>query len=212
MSPIQNPARNAAPPLRFVPVDPGNADDLDALFSRGYPRSCQCAFVRLSNADWNRASREQKRAVHHDAIAAAATERRAAGIIAYLDDGAESTPVGWVSFDERSSYDRLNSSRLLAPVDDRPVWSIVCFVVAAPYRRHGVAGRLLEAAVHYARSKGVELLESYPVDPAPGRRVSSDDLWRGTVGLFARAGFQTVEVRRRSSPRPRPIMRLAVSP
>ncbi len=199
----------AAAGLRIEPVSPDNAADLDALFATGDPRFCQCAFMRLSNAEWSASTPSDNRAVHHRSIAEAAADGRAAGLIAYRDGA----PVGWVSFDQRQAYGRLTASRLLRPVDDKPVWSVVCFVVATAARREGVAEALLAATVDHARANGVRLLESYPVDTStPGRsRRSAADLWRGTVPMFERAGFTTVDVRRQSaSSPPRPIMRRTV--
>lgn len=199
-----------SPGLRIEPVTPENAGDLDVLFATGDPRSCQCAFMRLTNAEWS-SSPTANRAVHRRAIAEATADGRSAGLIAYRDDA----PVGWVSFDEREAYDRLDSSHLLRPVDDRPVWSVVCFVVAAAARRTGVAEQLLGATLDYARDHGVRLLESYPVDVATPTRTkrSSADLWRGTVPMFERAGFTTVDVRRQNASSPlRPIMRRALRP
>ena len=204
-------ARPPAGPERFEPVTPGHAADLDALFASGDPRNCQCAYMRLANAAWTAATPPERRAEHLQAIAAATAAGRAAGLLAYRDDA----PVGWVSFDLRPAYGRLSSSSLLRPVDDRAVWSVVCFVVAAKARRTGVAGRLLEQAVVYARAHGARLLEAYPVDsaaPTASTRTSAD-LWRGTVAMFEGAGFRTVEVRRRSATGPpTPIMRRAVRP
>jgi GNAT superfamily N-acetyltransferase len=189
---------------RIEPVTPANAADLDALFAAGDPRSCQCAYMRLSNAAWSASTPPANRDLHRQAIAAATAAGRAAGLIAYDDDG----PVGWVSFDRREAYGRLTSSKLLRPVDERPVWSVVCFVVAARARRSGLAGRLLDAAIAYAREHGVTRLEAYPVDTADGAKRPSAELWRGTTTMFERAGFTTVEVRRHSaSAPPRPIMR-----
>ncbi len=196
-------------PLRIEPVTPAHLDDLDRLFSTGDPRTCQCAYVRLTNAAWNAASVADRRRVHHDALRAAHEEGRAAGLVAYRGD----EPVGWVSFDRREAYDRLESSRLLAPIDDRPVLAVVCFVVAASARRQGVAGQLLQATLDWARDHGVTLLESYPVDVGDGRPRSSAALWRGTVSMFEHAGFATVEVRRQHATAvARPIMRRRVRP
>lgn len=191
---------------RLEPVSPANVDDLDALFATGDPRHCQCAYVRLTNAAWAAATPAERREVHRRAVGLASDAGRAAGLIAYRDG----QPVGWVSFDRREAFDRLASSRALRPLDDRPVWSVVCFVVAARARRSGLAGRLLDAAIAYAREHGVELLEAYPVDTSTTARRSAADLWRGTVSMFERAGFTTVEVRRASATAPpRPIMRRA---
>jgi GNAT superfamily N-acetyltransferase len=194
---------------RIEAVTPANAADLDVLFATGDPRSCQCAYVRLSNAAWSASTPAANRDVHRAAIAAAAADGRAAGLIAYDGDG----PVGWVSFDRREAYGRLSSSKLLRPVDERPVWSVVCFVVAARARRGGLAGRLLDAAIAYAREHGVTRLEAYPVDTSTRAKRPSAELWRGTTTMFERARFTTVEVRRQSAAAPpRPIMRRTLRP
>lgn len=196
--------------LRIEPVSPENADDLDVLFATGDPKFCQCAYLRLTSGEWKESTQAANRELHRQAIARAREAGNAAGLIAYDADGGQ--PLGWVSFDERRQFPRLQNSKVLGPVDDKPVWSIVCFVIAARARRQGVGDRLLAAAVDYARDQGVRLLEAYPVDTGGEKRTSAD-LWRGTTSMFDRAGFKTVEIRRhnRASP-PRPIMRRALRP
>lgn len=187
--------------LRIVPIGPEYLDDLDQLFARGDPSRCQCVYVRLTNRDWNRSTPHQNRELHHSAIQQAAAAGRAAGLIAYADD----RPVGWVSFGPREEFDRLTSP-LLRPVDDRPVWSVVCFVIAPGHRRQGLATRLLAATEEYAGEHGVTTLEGYPV-VVEGKRPSAD-LWRGTLSMFEQRGFHAVEVRRHNaSTPPRPIVR-----
>ncbi len=91
---------------------------------------------------------------------------RAPGLVAY--DGEEA--IGWVSVGPREDYERLAYSRVLAPIDDTPVWSIVCFVVGRRSRRQGVANALLDSAIEYARDHGATTLEAYPVDVESGHR------------------------------------------
>ena len=132
---------------------------------------------------------------------------RAPGLVAYADDAA----VGWVSVGPRSDYERLTYSRILAPVDDTPVWSIVCFVVGRRARGQGVAHQLLAAAIDYARDHGATMLEAYPVEVPDGGRIDSAQVYKGTLSMFERAGFEVVA--RRISPgskQPRPIVRLAL--
>ena len=83
---------------------------------------------------------------------------------------------------------------MLAPIDDRPVWSIVCFVVGRRARGTGVASALLEAAVAYARVHGATILEAYPVEIGGGR-IPSANAYMGTLGMFERAGFTVAERR-----------------
>jgi hypothetical protein len=59
------------------------------------------------------------------------TRRKLApGLVAYRDDRA----VGWVSLAPREDYERLATSKILAPLDDVPVWSIVCLERHSPVR------------------------------------------------------------------------------
>ena len=86
----------------------------------------------------------------------------------------------------------------MKPVDERSVWSIVCFVVDPAARHRGVAEAMLNGAVRWARKRGVTLLEAYPCDK---RKKSADDsMWFGAKPMFDRTGF--VEVARRKPTRP----------
>src|SRR5918997_1389614 len=97
--------------LRIVPITPARLGDLDTLFARGDPRTCQCAYLRLTHADYAHTSPAEHRDVHHRAVRRAARAKRAAGLIAY-DDGA---PVGWVSFGPREEFARIVASPVPQP-------------------------------------------------------------------------------------------------
>ena len=118
-----------------------------------------------------------------------------------------------MSVGPREAYERLAHSKSLFPVDERPVWSIVCFVVGRRARGRGVAAALLEAAIEYAAAHGATMLEAYPVDVPPGERVPSANVFKGTLGMFERAGFEVV-ARRQASPTgaPHPIVRRPLRP
>jgi ribosomal protein S18 acetylase RimI-like enzyme len=92
----------------------------------------------------------------------------------------------------------------MKPVDDAPVWSIVCFVVPPEFRHQGVAHALLRGAVDYAAKRGARILEAYPVDR--DKRGSDDWMWHGAKSMFDKAGF--TEVARRKPQRP--VMRNAL--
>jgi GNAT superfamily N-acetyltransferase len=178
--------------------------DLAALFEEGGdPRWCWCVYFRFRGRDWtNSTGAENKAALE------ALTERDLApGLVAYRDDRA----VGWVSLAPREDYGRLTTSKILAPIDDTPVWSIVCFVVSRRARGQGVAAALLDAAIEYARAHGATTLEGYPVDTSDGR-VPAANAFHGTLGMFERAGFTVVERRQWNKSTPvRPIVRLALA-
>jgi GNAT superfamily N-acetyltransferase len=193
--------------LRVESITPVHFDDLDVLFARGYPRTCQCAYVRLTSRDYTHASPAERKSVHQEAIRRATQQGRAAGMIAYDEAG----PVGWVSFSPREEYARLAASAVLQPIDDREVTSVVCFVIAARARRKGVATALLDAVIDYAATSGITVLEGYPIDHGEERRASAD-LWQGPRRLFEAAGFTVVATRQANKAASRRlIMRRTVS-
>ena len=93
---------------------------------------------------------------------------------------------------------KLAHSPVMKPIDDQPVWSVICFVVPAEYRRHGVAQALLAGAVAYAKKNGAKLIEAYPVDKPS--RSHDDFMWFGAKSMYDKAGFS--EVARRKPQRP----------
>ena len=192
--------------LRITAVTPARLGDLDTLFARGDPRTCQCAYLRLTHRDYEHSSPAEHRDLHHRAVRRAQRAKRTAGMIAYDDAG----PVGWVSIGPRSEFARLVASPVLQPVDDADVTSVVCFVIAPRARRRGVATALLEAVIAYAAEHGIGLLEAYPVDRG-GEQAPGAELWRGPRRLYEAAGFTVAATRQaNANARPQLIMRRTV--
>jgi GNAT superfamily N-acetyltransferase len=152
---------------------------------------------RLPAAEWKRLKGDgTKRALHR-----LACSDEPPGILAFLDG----EPVGWCAVAPRERYPRLQKSKVLAPVDAAAgVWSIVCFFVARGQRRTGLTGRLITAAVSFARRQGARIVEAYPLDA--GQTQPAAFLYPGLASTFRRAGF--TEVARRSASRP--VMRKVV--
>lgn len=109
------------------------------------------------------------------------------GVLTYRDD----TPVGWCSISPRSQIPRLVRSKLIRPIDDTPVWSIICVVVRSGHRRQGVTAALLEGAVAWAASQGAPAVEAYPVDPGE-ERMDLTMAFVGTRAMFENAGFEVI--------------------
>lgn len=193
--------------LEILPLTSDRLPDLAALFGQGGdPKWCWCASFRLRSAEFRESNPDLNRRVLEDAMTMTANAGRAPGLIAYR--GAD--PIGWVSLGPRDDFERLRHSRLLAPVDEEQVWSIVCFVVSRRARGAGVASALLEAAVDYARSHGAKTLEGYPVE-TEGNRIPSANVYMGTSTMFERAGFAVVERRRANKHSvTRPIVRMTL--
>lgn len=112
------------------------------------------------------------------------------GVLVYVDD----VVAGWCSVAPHATYRRLVRSRTIPQPDDTDgTWSIVCFVVRAGYRKHGLMHRLLDGAAEHAAAHGASAVEGYPVATGSGR-VDVISGYVGTVGLFERAGFERGEL------------------
>jgi len=181
------------------PVTSERWADLEVLFERirgprgGKPvtAACWCMAWRLPSdafkAGWG--SGRTRGAGNKAALHAIVDGGRIPGLLAY-EDG---TPVGWCSVAPREEFVALESSRTLARIDDRPVWSVVCFYIDREFQRHGVGTALLEAAVDHARANGATIVEGYP--SKPGDR----DPFTGFEAMFAHAGFEQVKAASRRS-------------
>lgn len=181
------------------PVTPERWDDLEALFGpRGACAGCWCMFWKKPRSEFERGKGEGNRR----ALRTSVTRGEVPGLIAY--DG--EVPVGWCAVEPRERFPGLARSRVLAPVDEAPVWSVPCFFVARGWRRKGVTVALLRAAAAHAASRGAKLLEGYPIAPKQGK-VADAFAWTGIAGAFEKAAFE--EVARRSPTRP--IMRRRLS-
>ncbi len=185
-------ARAPRPVVEFRPLTPGRFGDLEALFgARGACGGCWCMWWRLARAEFNR----QKGDGNRRSMRRIVDSGEVPGILAY----AGGAPVGWCCIGPRERFSALERSRVLARVDDRPVWSIVCFFVARPWRRRGITVRLIEAAVKHARRRGARVVEGYPVVPRKGEMPAAF-AFMGLPSAFEKAGFR--EVLRRSEIRP----------
>jgi GNAT superfamily N-acetyltransferase len=188
-------SRTVHGPLKARPVTPDRWRDLVRLFgSRGACGGCWCMLYKQTRSQFER----MKGAGNRRALKRFIDSGRVPGLLGYI--GRE--PVAWCAVEPRASYPSLERSRILKPVDARPVWSVVCFFVAKPWRRSGVATAILDAAANYVRRRGGRIIEGYPVAP---KKDPMPDVFAciGIASAFRRVGFQ--EVARRSPTRP--IMR-----
>ena len=191
------------PPL-VLSATPERWPDVRACLTDSGGDPCWCMYWRFSSSEYSKSGREKRRAAMRSRVA----DGPAPGMLAYVDG----QPVGWLGLGPRPSMERLVRSRTIPLIDDRPVWSIVCFLVRVGFRRQGVARALLDGAIAYAREQGAPALEAYPVDPE-GQRVDVAFGYVGFTPLFEAAGFQrVVETEARSAGRPRWLVRLELAP
>jgi len=181
--------------LTFHPATPARWPDVEELFGeRGACGGCWCMTWRLPRAKFLANQGSANKRSFRKIVRSGAEP----GVLAYADG----RPVGWCAVAPRSEFSFLDRSRVLAPVDDQPVWSVTCFFVAKEWRRRGLSVKLLKAAVEFARKRGAKIVEGYPQEPR--MKLPGAFVWTGLASAFRKAGF-TVAARRSKL---RPIMQL----
>ena len=166
------------------PVTPERFDDFaDVVNPNRRATHCWCLSHRLRQREIDElgeGSREQ-------AMRRLCEREVPPGVVTYLDG----RPVGWCNVGARADIPRLVHSTKIHPLDEVPVWSIICVVVRGGHRRQGVTAPLIEGAVEFAAAHGAPAVESYPVDPGE-RRMDLTMAFVGTRSMFERAGFEVV--------------------
>lgn len=182
------------------PLTKDRWQDLVELFGRpggSIVRGCWCMYYRRSGGSGVGVGEDNKRSLKSLVDAGSVP-----GLIGY-EDG---SPVGWISLGPREDYLKLRRSPVMKPVDDRPVWSIVCFFVDKRARGRGISEALLRGAIDYARSQGATLVEAYPVDK--DEPSHPDFMFFGAKRMYDRAGFKEVARRKET----RPVVRRTLRP
>lgn len=163
-------------------------DDVLAFFDRdGFAdnpgwASCYCVFYHQDDPQTN-GSRpwRQNRAELEARLRAGST----LGYLAYVDG----KPAGWCNASPRNAYPVRRMGH------DDGVGVVACFVIAPPYRRHGLARRLLDAAIEGFAERGIRRVEAHPVIGTEGDAPN----YHGPLSLYVDAGFTEVERNERTA-------------
>jgi GNAT superfamily N-acetyltransferase len=118
------------------------------------------------------------------------------GYLAYVDG----RTAGWVNASPRSEYGLFHDVDADGP-SPRTVIGISCFVIAPPFRRHGVAAALLDRVIADAAGRGAAWIEGYPHN-APQKNDASH--FRGPRSMYEARGFQPIESHERYTVMRRP--------
>jgi GNAT superfamily N-acetyltransferase len=170
-------------------------NDFTKLFGeKGGCAGCWCMYWRVRRKLYE----QNKGDGNKRAIKKIVTSGTIPGILAYKN----SKPVGWCSVAPRDDFPVLENSRVLKRIDEKSVWSVVCFFIKKEFRGNGVSINLLEAAKRYVKDKGGKIIEGYPIEPKQDKFPEAF-AWVGFASAFRKAGFK--EIARRSETRP--IMR-----
>ena len=177
--------------IEVHPVTAERIDDWLQLFDHdgfaGNPEwaSCYCYEPHRPPTEEQEAPWREIRATMIDRLRSGTTY----GYLAYVDG----SPAGWVNASLRSEYCLFGPLETDAPEGSQIV-GVSCFVVAPPYRRHGVASRLLDRVIEDAAARGADWVEAYPRNQP---RTGDPGHFRGPSSLYDARGFTTVEVRER---------------
>lgn len=183
--------------LSFHPLTQKLWHDFEMLFgNNGACGGCWCMHWKLRGKAFDESAGDVARQMQKNIVDA----KTVPGLLAY----SEGYPVGWIAVEPRSQYPKLAHSRVLKPIDNQEVWSIVCFFVERKHRRKGISAELIKAAVEYAKSQGAKIVEGYPIDSA--KNLPDPFIYTGATSAFKQAGFEEVV---RNSPT-RPIFRYQI--
>lgn len=151
--------------------------DRDAFADNPAWASCYCMFHHVlheGEEQWGERSWEQNRSD----LAARLRSGATTGFVAAVDGAI----AGWMNASPRPAFPFHDTD------GDQHVIAIVCFAIAPPYRGHGVARALLDAAIEHSTETGAIALEAYPPKSAP----DGASAYPGTVEMYEAAGFETV--------------------
>ncbi|MCM3695496.1 GNAT family N-acetyltransferase [Microbacterium oleivorans] len=162
--------------IDVVPVTEDRIDDWLTFFDRdAFPDnpdwgSCYC--LHPHTGDGPERPWRDLRADMVERLRAGAT----VGYLAYIDGRVG----GWVNASLRSTYRKYDGLDPEGPAPDTVV-GVSCFVVAPPYRRHGVSNALLGRVVADSAGRGARFVEGYPRNAADG---GDADAFCGPRSLF----------------------------
>ena len=172
---------NSSGYFEYHPLFSERWSDFEHLFgARGAYGGCWCMWWRVSRKEFEKQQGEGNRKAMKRLVDSGVVP----GILLYADG----IPVGWCSVAPREQYASLNRSYVLKPIDDQPVWSIVCLFVDKSYQRQGMAARLIRAAVDYVGKQGGRIIEAYPSIPRSDS-VPPVSSFMGFPAMFENAGF-----------------------
>jgi GNAT superfamily N-acetyltransferase len=121
------------------------------------------------------------------------------GYLAYVDG----RPAGWVNASLRSDYGLYRDVDPDGP-ESTTVIGVSCFVIAPPFRRHGVASALLDRVIADAPARGAAWIEGYPRNKPD---ESDAGHFRGPRSMYDARGFEPIQARERDT-----VVRLPVTP
>ena len=163
------------------PLTPELWPDYEDLFGpRGAYGGCWCMYWRTTRKEFELGQGEINRCLFKKIV----DSGEITGLLGYIDNQA----VSWCSVAPREKFTSLDRSRVLKRIDDRDVWSIVCFFIRKGCRKRGLMLAMIQAAIEYVSSRQGRIIEAYPsVVRSP--KAPPVTIFMGTPEIFRMAGF-----------------------
>lgn len=170
--------------LEVLPLTSDRWQDFEELFGpSGAYSGCWCMWWRITRREFEANGNYGNRQAMHEIVERGETP----GVLAYF----RGKPVAWCSVAPRESYGSLNRSPVLKRIDEKKVWSIVCFFIDHKLREQGLAAALLRKVIEYVHAQGGRVLEAYPTETR-GKMLPDVSSFMGVPSLFEAAGFEQV--------------------
>lgn len=168
--------------MDWAPLTADHWHELEKLFGeRGAYGGCWCMWWRSSRKAFEQCQGEQNRQAFKQVV----DNGEVPGLLGFI----EGAPVAWCAITPRENLESLGRSRVLKPLDEKPVWSLTCFYIDKHHRGEGLAAQMIEAAKSWVRSQGGSIMEAYPSVPKNGHMPPVNS-FMGIPVLFERAGFE----------------------
>ena len=173
--------------IEVLDVTPNRVADYQKFFDdyafRDFPawQDCYCMETHRTQKDeeWAARTADDNRRDMSQMVSGG----KVTALLAYADG----KPVGWCNYGQTTHLSGVMHRFGLEAADHHDVGSIGCFVIAAQYRGHGVASRLLDAATERLRARGLRAVEAYPARDGDDSAQSN---YRGPLSMYLRAGFE----------------------
>ena len=155
--------------------------DHDAFTDNAGWASCYCVFHHFGGdqAAWG----ERPADLNRGELVSRIEEGTTTGAVAYVDGKV----IGWVNASPVTEYPH-HADDDHGGFGADEVGAIACFVIAPPYRGHGIARELLDAACRQFAARGMKAVEAYPNLNADSPAAA----YHGPMSLLVEAGFEQV--------------------
>lgn len=174
---------NIKPLTRDLATDYLRFFDWDAFPVGAEWASCYCCFYHcsMSDSEWDERSGDLNR----ETVSALIDQGQHHGLLAYDNNRV----IGWCHTAPRHTLGRLVQMLKDQGYDtsDEHVGSVICFVIAPPYRGRGVARQLLASCNRFMKDQGMTSIEAYP--PKGNPRIAH---YHGSQSMYLSSGYTTV--------------------